>query len=315
LQAGIIIVGSKNTAAEFNTMKWFIAIFLILTLTEGAAGGTRTVYDELGRQVVVPTDPRRVVALAPSITEIVFALKQEHRLVGVTRFSDYPPAAKRLPTVGTYIYLDLEKIVSLRPDICIAVKDGNPESVVLRLEALGIPIYAVDPRNMDAVIETILEIGNLLHETERAENIANSLRQRIDAVIERVSKIDRRPKVFFQIGISPVVSVGTDTFIHELIDMAGGVNLTAGSVPYPRYSREQVLAMAPEYIMITSMARDAEFESIKAEWNRWPEIPAVKTNRIFIVDSDLFDRASPRLVDALEVLVDIIHPQTGEETR
>ena len=277
--------------------------------------GTRIVHDELGRKVAVPQDPRRVVALAPSITEIVFALEQEHRLVGVTRFSDYPPEAERLPNVGTYIYLDLEKIVSLKPDLCIAVKDGNPESVIRRLEAFNIPIYAVDPRNMTAVIETILDIGDLFHETERARDIAANLQKRIDAVNQRVSTIARRPKIFFQIGISPMVAVGTDTFIHELIDLAGGINLTAGSVTYPRYSREQVLAMAPEYIVITSMARDASFESIKADWSRWPEIPAVKHNRIFVVDSDLFDRASPRLVDALETLVDIIHPQTAEAAR
>ena len=265
--------------------------------------------------MVIPEDPRRVVALAPSITEIVFALEQEDRLAGVTRFSDYPPEAKRLPKVGTYIYLDLEKIVSLHPDLCIAVKDGNPESVIRRLEALNVPIYAVDPRNVTAVIKTILDIGNLFHETERAKEIAAILQKRIDVVKQRVSNIDRRPKVFFQIGISPMVAVGTDTFIHELIDMAGGINLTAGSVSYPRYSREQVLAMAPEYIVVTSMARQASFESIKADWERWPEIPAVKHNRIFVVDSDLFDRASPRLVDALEILVDIIHPHTEEAAR
>jgi len=295
--------------------KWLTIIVLIGMFAGGAAAGTRTVYDELGRKVTVPADPRRVVAMAPSITEIIFALNQEHRLAGVTRFSDYPSEAKRFPTVGTYIYLDLEKIVSLKPDLCIAVKDGNPESVVRRLEELGIPIYAVDPRNMDAVIKTILEIGHLFHETQRAKTIASSLQQRINIVRQRISKIDERPNVFFQIGISPVVSVGTDTFIHELIQMAGGTNLASGPVAYPRYSREQVLAMAPEYLIITSMAREGEFDAIKAEWNRWPDIPAVKNNRIFVVDSDLFDRASPRLVDALEVLVDIIHPKTAEATQ
>ena len=296
-------------------MKWFITIGALLLINVGVSAGTRIVSDELGRQVEVPADPLRVVSLAPSITEIVFALKQEHRLVGVTRFSDYPPEAKRLPTVGTYIYLDLEKIVSLQPDLCIAVKDGNPGSVIRRLEDLGIPIYAVDPRNMDAVIETILDIGNLLHESERATDIADSLRKRIDVAKRRVSNNDPRPKIFFQIGISPIVSVGTDTFIHELIEMAGGINISAGSIAYPRYSREQVLAMAPDYIVITSMARDASYDSIKTEWHQWKEIPAVKNNRLFVVNSDLFDRASPRLVDALEVLVDIIHPNPSEAAR
>ena len=291
--------------------KWTIRVtvfVLWLVCMPATAAVARTVVDQLGREVSVPVHPMRIVALAPSITEVVFALGAEDRLVGVTRFSDYPEAAKTLPRVGSYVQLDLEKIVSLAPDLCIAVKDGNPISVVRRLEALGVPVYAVDPRNVDAVIATIGEIGRLLDAETRARTLSAALRDRIDTVRKKAAGAAHRPKVFFQIGITPIVSVGTDTFIHELIELGGGVNLAAGPTPYPRFSREQVLAMAPEIFIITSMARGETFTRVKAEWEKWPSMPAIASGRIHLVDSDLFDRASPRLVEGLELLAGIIHP-------
>ena len=111
------------------------------------------------------------------------------------------------------------------------------------------------------------------------------------------------------------MAVGTDTFIHELIELACGKNLTAGPTPYPRYSREQVLALKPEIFIITSMARGGAFDRVKAQWRRWPQMPAVKNGRIHVVDSNIFDRPSPRLVDALELLGRLIHPEMFKENR
>lgn len=268
-----------------------------------------TVVDQLGREVLVPEHPERIVALAPSITEIVFALKADDRLAGVTRFSDYPQEAQRLPKVGSYVHLDLEKIVSLAPDLCIAVKDGNPIAVIRRLEAVGIPVYAVDPRDIGSVIDTIVEIGRILGAQPRAEAVAAGLQRRIEQVRRQATAAPHKPKVFVQIGITPIVSVGTNTFIHELVELAGGINVAAGPAPYPRYSREQVLAMAPEIFIITSMARGEVFNQVKSDWEQWPSMPAAKNGRIFLVDSNLFDRSSPRLVEGLERLARIIHPE------
>ncbi|MDJ0782625.1 MAG: cobalamin-binding protein [Desulfosarcinaceae bacterium] len=287
-------------------------ILCLLGVTGLTQGRAAVITDQLGRSVLVPPDPARVVALAPSITEIVYALGQAHRLVGVTRYSDYPPQARRLPQVGSYVQLNLEKIAALRPDLCIAVKDGNPIAVIRRMEALNIPVYAVDPRDFDAIGATITEIGRLLDAAPRAEEITTEMAARIARVQRRVQGIGRRPKVFFQIGVSPIVAPGTDTFIHELIEMAGGENATAGSVPYPRISREQIFTLAPEVVIITSMARLETFEKVKQEWQRWTQLPAVQTGRIHLVNSDLYDRASPRLVEGLEQLAELIHPRTAK---
>jgi iron complex transport system substrate-binding protein len=249
------------------------------------------------------------VSLAPSITEIIFALGQENRLKGVTTYSNYPPAALTLPKVGTYIRLDLERILALEPDLCIAVKDGNPKAAVDRLSALSIPVYAVNPIDIETVTEAVIHIGGLLNAEETAGRLAEQMRARVQRVKSQVANSAHRPRVFFQIGVSPIVSIGTDTFINELILLAGGENVAAGSATYPRFSLEQVMGLVPEVIIITSMTRGVSFEQVKEQWHRWPKIPAVQNDRIHIVDSDLFDRPSPRLVEALELLVNLIHPE------
>ena len=288
-------------------MLWFsiLALFIFL-ITRVAAG---TFVDQLERRVTLPDDPQRVISLAPSITEIIYALGQENRLKAVTRHSDFPIAATKLPKIGSYVRLDLERIVALNPDLCIAIKDGNPKEVIDRLESLKIPVYVVNPRNLNTVLETIIAVGNILNAGDKAENLLTNLHNRIQRVKSLISPDTYRPGVFFQIGISPIVSVGTDTFLHELIVLAGGENLADGKTPYPRFSREQVLALAPEIFIVTSMARQAVFEQVKAEWRRWPSMPAVRNERIFLVDSNLFDRPSPRLVDGLELLIKLIHPE------
>ena len=293
----------------------FIVALVILGLSLSAEShiAAKNITDQLGRTVSLPDDPQRVVSLAPSITEIIFALGQQDRLKGVTIYSDFPEDAAKLPRVGSYVNLDLERIVALKPDLCIAIKDGNPKAVVKRLESLKIPVYAVDPRNLDAVMKTILEIGNLLNAGENAKVLVQDMRSRIQLVKSQVAKATHRPGVFFQIGISPIVSVGANTFGHELIEIAGGNNLAAGPTTYPRFSREQVLSFSPEIFIISSMAGTGAFDRVKAQWNRWSDLPAVRNQRIYLVDSNLFDRPAPRLVDAIELLVRLIHPELFEE--
>jgi iron complex transport system substrate-binding protein len=292
-----------------------LMITVILFIAIGTSSHAKTVTDQLGRKITVPDNPQRVVALAPSITEIIYALGQENLLKGVTLYSDFPPAAMSLPKVGSYVQLNLEKIVALKPDLCIAIKDGNPRMVANRLESLNIPVYAVDPRNLETVMQTVLEIGNLLNASQRAYLLVQRMRSRVLKVKSLVAKSAYRPRVFFQIGITPIVSIGTHTFIHELIVLAGGKNLAQGPVAYPRFSREQVLVLSPEVFIITSMARAAVFEQVKAEWSRWPNMPAIRDHRIFLEDSNFFDRPTPRLVDGLELLVKLIHPEIFDETQ
>ncbi|MFO7840095.1 MAG: cobalamin-binding protein [Desulfosalsimonadaceae bacterium] len=286
-----------------------LAVFSAAASAAAAAAETRTLTDQTGRRVVVPKTPSRVVAMAPSITEIMYGLDCGGRLKGVTRFSDYPDAAGDLPKVGSYVNLDLEKIVAASPDVCIAIKDGNPRAVIDRLEDLDIPVFAVNPRGLATVMDAIRHIGNLMGVEDRAKQIVADMQARIDGVEARVAEAGTCPRVFFQIGISPIVSAGRDTFIHELIRKAGGVNIAGEYNSYPRFTTEEVLELGPDVIIITSMARSEVFERVKARWQKWPQIPAVANDRIHLVNSNLFDRPTPRLVDGLEKLVRLIHPE------
>jgi iron complex transport system substrate-binding protein len=286
---------------------WLALLFVFAVDLIAANAGVMT--DQAGRTVRVPDDPKRIVALAPSITEIVFALGHEHRLAGATAYSNYPDAAKKLPRVGSYVRLDLERIVALNPDLCLATKDGNPRAVVERLDALHIPVFAVNPVTLNTTIESIYDIGAILKTTAKAEEIVGEMRRRIERVSSLVARAEHIPRVFFQIGRMPVVSVGSDTFIHELIVLSGGKNVAEGKVLYPKFSREQIIRLAPEVIIINSMSGQKDYAGFKKEWLKWPLLPAVQNNRIYFVDGDVFNRPSPRLVDALEELVKLIHPE------
>ncbi|MFW6011225.1 MAG: ABC transporter substrate-binding protein [Desulfosalsimonas sp.] len=288
-------------------------LFLLLLLTAGPLWAEQ-VKDHAGRLVNVPDNPERVVSLAPSITEMIFAVGRGGLLVGATKFSNYPREAEGIPSVGSYVSLDIEKIVSLNPDLCIAVKDGNPIGVVRRLEELGIPVYAVDPTDLESVMDTIEEIGSLLGAADKADRVVADMEKRLAEVNKRLSDISSRPGVFFQIGINPIVSAGSDTFIHELITRAGGKNLAGEYKGYPKFSTEEVLVLAPEIIIVTSMNRQKAFERVVAEWKQWKNLPATANDRIYLVDSDLVDRPSPRLVKGLEELAGLIHPDHFNET-
>jgi iron complex transport system substrate-binding protein len=205
--------------------------------------------------------------------------------------------------------------MALKPDLCLAIKDGNPIAVIRRLEGLGVPVFAVSPQNLEQVARTIFDIGSVLGASDQARVLSDDMRKRIEAVKSTVSKAKVRPKVFFQIGVAPIVSVGDGTFINELIDLAGGVNLTKGDAAYPRLTREKVISLAPDVFIITSMARGKTFESVKAKWQKWPSIPAVKKGRIHLVDSDIVDRPTPRLVDGLEMLANLFHPELFKDVR
>jgi iron complex transport system substrate-binding protein len=233
--------------------------------------------------------------------------------MGVTEHCDYPAEARTLPRVGSYVHLDVERIVALKPDLCLAIRDGNPKHVVEKLDALGIPVYAVDPRDLDSVVDTVLELGRIVNAAPKAESLAGDMRARIERVKELTAGAEHRPRVFFQIGILPIVSAGAHTLIDELITAAGGENLAHGPTPYPRFGKEQVLGLRPEVIVITSMTKDVDLGRVQDEWKRYEGIPAVRNGRIFLVDSNLFDRPTPRLVDGLETLAAILHPELFRE--
>ena len=285
-----------------------VSVALLISLAIAGSVRAVTLTDEAGREVRVPEGSQRIVSLAPSITEILFALGAGPRVVGVTQYSNYPPEAARLPKVGSYVNLSLEKILALRPDLVIGIRDGNPKAVIDRLAELGVPCYIVDPTSLDGVITTVGNIGRTVGREEAADQIAGQMASRIREVERRVAGL-ARPRVFYQIGVEPIVSAGQGTFPNILIEAAGGKNVAGAMAAYPQLNVEQVLVARPEIIIVTSMTREYDFERVKSFWGRWPDLPAVAAARIYVVDSDLMDRPSPRIVDGLETLARLIHPE------
>lgn len=258
---------------------------------------------------VVPKNYQRIISLAPNITEILFTLGLEARVIGVTQHCNYPAGALSKTRVGSYIDLNIERILSLKPDLVIATADGNEKGSVERLVGFGIPVLVTNPKNLNEVYETIETIGRKVQQTHRAEGMVRVLKIRAERIVQACSPLSH-PRVFLQINENPLITVGQDTFHNHLIQLAGGINISGQeSIKYPKYSLEQVLRSRPEVILITSMERGVAAERKKERWQRWDQLPAVRQGRIHILDSDLLDRPSPRLIDGLEALARAIHPE------
>ncbi len=154
--------------------------------------------DQTGEQIDVPTHPERVISLAPSLTEMIFSLQVEDKLVGATSYSNYPAAARKLPRVGSYVQLDLERIVAMKPDLCIAIKDGNPRRTVDAIKALGIPVFAIDPRSIEQIMDAFRLLGDILGASKKAEELVSDMEHRLLKVKEKVASSRVRPRVFFK---------------------------------------------------------------------------------------------------------------------
>ena len=241
--------------------------------------------------------------------DLLYYLGLGDRVVGVTNYSYYPPEALEKPKVGSYIDLNIEKIITLGPDLVIGTKDGNNPGVVDLLEQAKIPTYIVNPRNVVEVIETIRIVGRLCGIEAKADQLAQGLKDRLDRIRKGVEK-QKKPLVFLQINLHPIMTVNRNTFHQDIITLAGGINMSAdSSISYPRISIEEVIRKKPEVMIISSMDRGGEFEKARQEWLKWTSIPAARYGKVYLIDSDLIDRPSPRIIDGIEEMARLIHPE------
>ena len=282
---------------------------VILLGTSTSYSATGTFKDEVGREVTFSFPPKKIVSLAPNITEVLFSLGLDEEIVGVSIHCNFPEKAKSRVRVGSYISLDFERITSLKPDLVIATGAGNTREMVDRLEKLGFKTYVIFPKNFNDILQSIAHIGEVVNREKEARGIIEGMRKRSQRVIELTGDLPR-PKVFIQIGDAPVVTVGKGSFADDLIRLAGGENVAGKEKEvYPRFGMEEILKRAPEVIVISSMNPKADYQKTFQEWARWKTIPAVKNGRIHLMDSDLLDRPSPRIVDGLEELAKVLHPE------
>jgi iron complex transport system substrate-binding protein len=265
--------------------------------------------DEVNRDVAIPFPPKRIVSLAPNITEILFSLGLDEEIVGISIHCNFPEKAKSKVRVGSYISLDFEKITFLKPDLVIATGAGNTREMVDRLEKLGFPTYVIFPKNFNDVLKSIDHLGQVAGREKEAMGIIQGMKQRSQRMIELTQGLSR-PKVFLQIGEAPIVTVGKGSFADDLIYLAGGENIAGKEKQmYPRLGMEEILERSPEVILVSSMNPKGDYQRGLQEWSRWKMIPAVKNGRVHLIDSDLIDRPSPRIIDGLEEIARILHPE------
>ena len=290
----------------------FILLFILsfTVLLSPAYGNSRLFVDEIGREVYLPSSPKKIVSLAPNITETLFALGLESEIAGVTIFCNYPEEAKKKPKVGGLINLSLEKIVSLEPDLIIATADGNRKETVDQLENIGLSVYVINPGNVMEILDMISHIGMITGREREAERLTRNLKGRIENVLRHKEGLSR-PRVFMQVGMDAMISAGRNTFLHEIITMAGGNNIAGDSaIRYPRFGIEEIIIKKPDFIIVSSMKKGDSLARAREMWKRWDAISAVKNNKIYIIDSDVITRPSPRIISGLEELFTIIHPET-----
>ncbi len=254
--------------------------------------------------------PKRIVSLAPNLTEYLFALEAGERLVGVTRYCDAPPAAQALPKVGGFVDFNFEAVVSLRPELVVTVKNSANQAFIERLERAGLRVYWTDLVGSADVFRVTRELAGLLGDTGRGEALAGRLREEMQRVGARLAgRLSRRVLVVY--GHRPLIVAGPGTLVDELIRMAGSHNVAGeGSLPYPTWSMEQVIRAAPE-IIIDSYMEGSDGEHL-TRWGGWASVPAVREGRVVRLGTDAALRPGVRLPELYEALARALHPEEAD---
>lgn len=284
------------------------AVFLALGLLVAAPAGALDVADMTGRRLTVPDRPARVVSLAPSLTEIVYALDADERLVGVTQHCDYPAAATSKPRVGGIYTPSFEVILSLKPDLILATTEANRDEHIQGLARLGLPVYVVRGDSFTTVLDSIRLVGRLLGREPEAQRLAGGMQHQADEIARALQGV-RRPRVLYVIWGNPLIVPGRDTMITDLIRRAGGESVSGNEpIEYPRFSVEEAVARRPERIILALHGDDSVDRRLR-EWQHLTLLPAVREGRLHRIDGDLIHRAGPRIVNGLKALTRILHPE------
>jgi iron complex transport system substrate-binding protein len=271
------------------------------------------VIDDLGETFDLADVPMRVVSLAPSNTELLFALGMGDRIVGITEYCNYPKETTTIEKVAGFNTVNLEKIAAVNPDLVIAIRGNDMESL-RSLRQLGVPVFSLDIQTLEQVGSALQRLGVLMGVEPRAKQLADSLNARIQAVRKSVSKTETRPKAMWGFWGDPVYTAGKGTMIDDVIAVAGGDNVgRQADGAWPQVGLETIIMWAPEVIITTHIP--GGIEKLPGEIDRlrqtdgWKQLPAVQNGRIYFVDGDWLLRPGPRLVDALEGMARHLHPQ------
>jgi len=300
-----------------------ICLALLVTVAcatgdSSAPTGSIEITDQAGRVVTLDAIPQRIVSLAPSNTEILFALGLNDSIVGVTDWCDYPPEALEKDSIGDFYPPNIEAIVAMEPDLVVAANIHKDEYVP-QMESLGLKVIVLDPKTVDEVIDAIAIAGEATGTEDAASQLAEDMQARIDDVQSLVSGLSEEeiPRVFYVIWHDPLMTVGNDTLQDEVIQLAGGQNIFDDLSGYPVVDLETILDRDPQVIIVGSghdVEQDATFQWVQNE-ARLRDTEAAREGMIFKIDADLVDRPGPRIVDGIEEMLRLIHPELAGENQ
>lgn len=276
---------------------------------------TREVVDETGRRVKIPLEARRIVSLAPNLTEIIYALGAEDRLVGVSEFSDKPTAAKDKPRIGMPMNPSLEAIAGLKPDLVLATAI-NRWATADALRDMGIAVYGVEAHTVEETLESITHIGDVIGVAAEARTVVANLQQRLDALKAKLAG-DAPKRVLFVVWEDPLISIGQRTFIADALRWAGAESVVKVRQDWPQISIEEIVRLEPDYIVYAESGADSadgiaaavreRLQELREE-HGWRNLKAVREGRVAVV-SDEVNLPAPGLIDAIEQLARQIHPE------
>ena len=286
-------------------MKLLLSLLLLTAILAGPCFASRTLTDEVGRKVVVPDHPHRVICLMPTVTDTAFALGAGDDVVAISDYTKYPTAALKKPSVGDLINPSIETILSLHPDLVIGTQPAGPMAVTEQLERAGIPIFLVSPHGIAGIFHSVETVGMALNRRPQAEALIRRLQQRVDAVRARTKDLPA-PRIFMPIWYDPITTIGKNAFITEIIEAAGGRSVTDDlPMEWPQISMEVVLERAPDALLLVRGGKTTL--QVLQDRPGWSSMAAIKAHRAYYVD-DRINFASPVAIDALEDLAKQFHP-------
>lgn len=276
-----------------------------------------TITDDMGRTVSLQKEPKRIVSLAPSNTEIMFFLGLGNRVVADTTYCDYPEEAKHCTKVGGFNDPSLEKIVMLKPDLVLAT-DIHKE-MIKGLEEAGLNVIVLNSDTIAGIFDDIRLVGRVMGIEDKAIDMTKDLQDRVNAVTQKVLEVpeDQKPYVYYEMWYEPLMSVGRDNRIGQMIRMAGGVNITDDCIEeYPQISEEVIIEKNPD-VMINSYGHGSNkvITSGIAARKGWSQISFVKNHKIYTIDADLLELPGPRIVEGLEKMAEVFHPELFNSTK
>lgn len=297
----------KSANCKLKTLSvGFLVLFVAGCGEKVEREGNFTVLDDRGVKVAFSRTPERAVSLVPSVTEVIFALGAEAELVGVTTFCNHPPQASEKPKVGDFSNPSLERIVALKPEVVFATM---PEQtlVIRRLEDLRLRVFSLQPESVEGTLRSMEKLGAIFKRQARADSLVNQLRKELASISGELSHVERR-RVYVEIASNPLMAATENSFVGELVGLAGGTNIAKGPKPYIVVNSERIIRANPQVIVITHPVSTVEEVKARIGWQR---ITAVREDGICRVNPDLVLRPGPRIVKGVVELLEAIHPEAA----